>query len=171
MDYRADGDGVVAIFVGNDHRLLGDAADAHDRRVGLIDDGKSEDGSELAGIGDGESGSFDVFGLEFLGAGALAEIGDTALEAEEIEVAGVLEDGNDESPVESDGDAYVDVAVEANVFAFDRGIDDGPLLQADDGGADEEWHEGEADAVALLESVFVFGAEIDDASEIHFVHA
>ena len=148
----ADGDRVVAFFVGDDQRLFGDAADAHDGGVGLIDDGQAEDGAELAGVGDGEGGAFDVFGLEFLGAGALAEVGDAALQAEEVEVAGILEDGDDESPVESDGDAYIDVAVVADVVAFEGSVDDGPLLQGDDGGAHEERHEGEADAMALLES-------------------
>ena len=52
-----------------------------------------------------------------------------------------------------------------------RGVDDGQLLQGDDGGAHEEWHEGEAGAVALLESGLVFVAQVDDAGEVHFVHA
>ena len=119
VDDGADGDGVVAVFVGDDHRLLGDAADAHDGGVGLIDDGQAEDGAELAGVGDGESRAFDFFGLELLVAGALAEVGDAALQSEEVEVAGVLEDGNDESPIERDGDADVDVAVIADVVAFE----------------------------------------------------
>src|SRR5579862_5095482 len=150
MDYGANRDRVVAIFVGDDHRLLGDSADAHDRGVGLIDDGKSEDGSELAGIGDRESGSFNVFRLELFGAGALAEVGDAALEAEKVEIASVFENGDDESPIKSDSDAHVDVAVIADVVAVDVGVDDGPLLQRHDGGAHEEGHESEAGAVALL---------------------
>jgi len=47
----------------------------------LIDDGETEDGSELAGIGDGESRAFNIFGLELLISGALTEIGDSALQA------------------------------------------------------------------------------------------
>src|ERR1035438_6857118 len=103
---------------------LGDAAYAHDRRVRLIDDGQTEDCAELAGVGDRDSGTFDVFGLEFLAAGALTEVGDAALQAKEVEVTGVLEDGDDESPVEGDGDSHVDVAVVADVIAFERGVDD-----------------------------------------------
>ncbi len=139
--------------------MLGDASDAHDGGVRLIDDGQTEDGAELAGIGDGEGRAFDIFGLELLVAGALAEVGDAALQAEEVEVAGILEDGDDESPVEGDGDAYVDLTVVADVVAFDRGVDDGPLLHGDDGGAHEEGHESEAYAMALLESILVFGAQ------------
>src|ERR1700685_389693 len=171
MDDAANGDGIATVFVGDDHGLLGDSADAHDSGVRLIDDGQAEDCSKLAGIGDGECGTFDVFGLELFVAGAFAEGGDAALESEEVEVAGVFEDGNDQSPIESDGDANVDVAVVANAVAFQRRVDDGPLLQGDDGGAHEEGHEGEAHAVALLESVLVFCAQIHDAGEIYFVHA
>jgi hypothetical protein len=63
MDDAADGDGVVAVFVSDDHWLFRDSADAHDGGVWLIDDGQAEDGSELAGIGDGEGGAFHVFGF------------------------------------------------------------------------------------------------------------
>lgn len=81
MNDGADGNGVIAIFVGDDQGLLGDAAHAHDGGVWLIDDREAEYGTELARVGDGEGGSFDVFRLELLGAGALAEIGDAALQA------------------------------------------------------------------------------------------
>src|SRR5580693_408355 len=167
----ANGDGIVAFFVGDDEGLLGNASHAHDGGVRLIDDGQAKNGAELAGVGDGEGGAFDVLRLEFLATGAFAEVGDTALQTEEVEVAGILEDGDDESPVEGDGNAYINVAVVADVIAFERGVDDWPLLDRDDGGAHEEWHEGEADAVALLEGVLVFGTQGDDAGEIHFIHA
>src|ERR1700722_4857569 len=171
MDDGADGDGFVALFIGDDKRHLRDAADAHDGGVRLVDDGQAEHGPELAGVGDGEGGAFNVFRLEFLIAGAFAEVGDSALQAEEVEVSGVLEDGDDESPVECDGDPYVNAGVVADVVAFERSVDDRPLLQRNDGGTDKERHEGEADAVALLESAFLLGSQGDDASEIHFVHA
>src|SRR5438270_2466684 len=164
-------DGVGAVFVGDYHGLLGDAADAHDCGVGLIDDGKSEDGAELAGIGDGEGGAFNIVRFEFLGTGAFAEIRDPTLKAEEIEVAGIFEYGDNESPIERDCDTHVAVAVITNVVAIETRVDDGPLLQGNDRGAHEKWHEGEASAVALLESGFVFGAEVDDAGKVHLVHA
>ena len=63
------------------------------------------------------------------------------------------------------------LSVVADVVAFERGVDNWPLLHRDDGGAHEERHEGEADAVALFERVLVFSAQGDDAGEIHFVHA
>src|SRR5882672_9961107 len=128
MDYATDCDGVVAVFVGDHQRHFRDATYTHDRGIWLIDDWQAENCAELAGVGDGEGGAFDVFGLEFLGAGAFAEVGDAALEAEEIQVSGVLQDGDDQSPIEGDGDSYVDVAVVADVVAVDRGVDDGELL-------------------------------------------
>jgi hypothetical protein len=156
----ADSDGITAVFIGDHHRLLGNAANAHDGGVRLVDDGQTKDGAELAGVGDGEGGSFDVVGLEFLGARALTEIGDAALQAEEVEVAGVFEDGDDESPVERNRDAYVDMAVIVNIVAFEACIDDGPLLQGDDCGANEERHEGEASTVALLESILCLARKL-----------
>lgn len=171
MDDGADGYGIVSVIVGYDHRLFRDATDSHDRDVGLIDDGQTEDSAELAGIGDGEGCAFDVGGHELFVACALTEASDAALEAEEVELVGAFEDGNDESPIEGNGDAGVDVLVVADVVAFERSVDDGELLQRDDGGADEEGHEGEARAIALLESVFKFVAQINDAREVDFEHA
>ncbi len=171
VDDAADGDGIVAVLVGDDEGLLGDSADAHNGGVGLIDDGESEDGSKLTGVGDGEGCTFDVGGQELLGASALAEIGDSALEAEEVEFVGSFENGDDEAPVEGDGDAGVDVFVIAEAIAFQGRVDDWELLNGDDGGAREKRHEGQADAVALLKAVLVFVAQIDDAGEIDFEHA
>lgn len=141
MDNRANGYRVITFFVRDYQRLLSDSANAHDGRVGLIDDGQSKDRAELAGVGDGEGGTFDILRLQFLAAGTLAEVGDAALQAEKIQVSGILEDGDDESPVEGDGDPNVDVAVVADTVAFERSVDDGPLLDCDDGGTHEERHE------------------------------
>src|SRR5271165_1555391 len=175
MNDRADGDGVVAVGVGDYQRGLGDSADAHDGRIRLVDDGQAEHGSELAGVGDGEGRAFHVFGLQLFAAGALAEVGDAALQSEEIHLVGVLEDGNDQSPVERDRNADVYVAVVADALlltlAFKRRSYDGKLLQRDDGGANEERHERKAGAVALLESGFQFVAQGDDFGDVHFEHA
>src|SRR6202007_2728719 len=122
MNHGANRDGVVAFLVSHDQGLLCDSAYAHDRGIGLVDDGQSEDSAELAGICHRKSGALDVFGLKFLVTGALAEVGDATLQAEKVEIAGVLEDGNDESPVEGDGDSDVDVAVVADIVAFERSV-------------------------------------------------
>jgi len=76
---RADGNGVGAVIVGDHHGLLGNSAGPHDGGVRLVDDRQAKDSAELAGIGDGESGTFNVLGLELLGAGALAQVSNTAL--------------------------------------------------------------------------------------------
>ncbi len=160
-----------AVFVGDDQRHLGDAADAHDCRVRLIDDRQAEDRAELAGVGNGEGRAFDFFRLELFVAGALAEVGDAALQAQEVQFVGVLEHGDDQSPVERDRDADIYVPVIANAIAFERSVHDRELLQADDRRAHEKWHEGQARAVALLESGLQLVAEIDDAGHVHFEHA
>src|SRR5579872_1756251 len=167
----ADSDGVVALFIGNDHGLLGNATNAHDGGVRLVDDGQSEDGSELAGIGDREGRALDVLGLEFLGTSALAEISDATLQTEKIEISGVLQDGNDKSPIKRNGNTHVDVAVIADVVAIDVGINDWPLLQGHYSGTHEEWHEREACAMALLESRLELAAQVDDAGKVDLVHA
>src|SRR5260370_14695083 len=128
-----DGDGIRAVFVGDHEWLFGDTADAHDGHVRLVNDGQAEDGSKLAGVGDGEGGTFDVRRKEFLRTGALAEVGDAALQSEEVELVGVLENGDNESPIEGNGDARVHVLVVADVVAFERAVDAGILLQRDDG--------------------------------------
>src|SRR5271166_2851364 len=138
----ANGNGVIAVLVGDYHGLLGDAAYTHDCGVRLVDDGESEDGAELAGIGDSESGAFDVFGLELLGAGTFPEISDAALQTEEVQIASILQHGDDESPVECYGNAHVDEAMIADVIAVNACVNDGPLLQGHHGSAHEERHEG-----------------------------
>jgi len=86
--HRPDGDGIV-----DDHGALFDGAEAENADVWLADDRQAKKSAEDAGIGDGEGALLHFLGLEFLGAGALAEIGNAALQAEEIQVSGVLEDG------------------------------------------------------------------------------
>ena len=51
---------------------------------------------------------------------------------------------------------------------FDRGVQDGKLLQSDNGGANEERHERQPHAITLLETVFQLVAQVDDAGHVHF---
>ncbi len=90
MDHRADGDGVAAILVGEHERLLGNAADAEDSGVGLVDDRQSEHGAELAWVRDGEGGTVHVRGEKLLAASAFAKVGDAALQSQEIFFVSVL---------------------------------------------------------------------------------
>jgi hypothetical protein len=70
--------------------------------------GKPKTAPNWPGLVTGERGTFHIFGFELFVAGALAEVGDAALKSEEVEVSGVFEDGNDQSPIERDGDSDVD---------------------------------------------------------------
>src|SRR5712692_1569195 len=94
VDDGATCDGIRAILIGDHQGLFGDTADAHYGDVRLVDDGQAEDGAKLAGVGDGEGRTFDVSRHELLRTGALAEVGDTALQSEEVEFVGVLENGD-----------------------------------------------------------------------------
>ena len=99
-------------------------------------------------------------GLSFLLRGALAQIGDATLQAEEIQLVGILQHGNDQSPIERDRDPDIDVAMIANAFAFQRSVHDGKLLQRENRGTGEKWHEGQPGAVTLFKSGFVFVAQL-----------
>src|SRR5208282_2911063 len=92
-------------------------------------------------------------------------------QSEEVKLVGVLENGDDKSPIERDGDAGIDVLVVADAVAFERAVDDRILLQGDDGSAHKERHESEPRAVTLLEPVLQLVAQIDDASHVHLEHA
>jgi len=110
----ADGDGVVAVCVGEDDGLFIEGADREDGRLGLVDDGGGELVAEDAGIGEGEGGTDDFVGQEFLRAGAEGEVGDGEGEGGERAPVGVADDGNDKAPVERDGDAEMDGLVVAD---------------------------------------------------------
>src|SRR5690349_16545807 len=99
----SDGDGVSSDGVGHNHRHLLDGTNAHDRDLRLQDDGQSEHLAELAGVGDGERATLYIVGQELLGTGAIAKIADGALQSEEAFLFSVLDDRNDQSPIESDG--------------------------------------------------------------------
>ena len=107
---------------------------AEDGRLGLVDDGRGELVAEDAGVGEREGGTADLVGREFLGAGALGEIGNGAGQISEAALLGLADDGNDEAPIERHGDAEMDVPVVADGEAlrgsFERRIDDGERRSA-----------------------------------------
>src|ERR1700690_2246588 len=59
VHHRTDGDGVVAVLVGNHDRLFQDSAHAQDGNLRLIDDGHSEFRATDARVGDGERPPLD----------------------------------------------------------------------------------------------------------------
>src|SRR5208337_5189002 len=90
MHHRADGDGVVAILVGNNDWLLLDSAHAQDGDLRLVDNRHPKLRAKDAGVGDGERSALHLFGLQLLGAGTLAEVADGALQADETALLGIL---------------------------------------------------------------------------------
>ena len=162
----ADGDGVVAVLVGEDHGFLVETADAEDGCLRLSDDRGAELLAEDAGVGEGEGAAGDFVGSELLVAGAVGDIDDGASDAEEVLLFGLLDDRDDEAPVERNGDADVDVLVVEDRFALDGGVDDGVLAQRFDGGAGDEGHEGQLHAVALLVLVLFLLAQLHDAGHV-----
>ena len=121
---RADGDGVVAVLVGDDLGLLVEAADAEDADLRLDDDRGAELLAEDAGVGEGEGAAADLIGRKLLAAGAFRQVDDGARDAEEVLLLGLLDDGDDQAPVERDGDADIDVLVVADGVALDGRVDD-----------------------------------------------
>ena len=82
--------------------------------------GRAELLAEDAGVGEREGATGDLVGRELLAARAVGHIDDGAGDAEEVLLLCLLDDRDDEAPVERDGDADVDVLVVANRLAFDR---------------------------------------------------
>ena len=95
-----------------DHlRPLLDRAEPEDRRRAERDDRRAHERAEHAGVRDRERARPALpRGFSFLRARALGEVVERAREAGERQVVGVLDDRDDEPPVERDRDADVDTA-------------------------------------------------------------
>src|ERR1700730_8393300 len=137
VTHGTDGDGVV-----DHHRPLFDHAEAENPDVGLADYRETEETAENAGIGDGESAFLHFVRLELFGACALGKIIQITLDPENIFLVGVFDDGDDQSPIERDGNADVDFLVQDNICAVEGRVHGGEGAQAGDGGFHEEGHEG-----------------------------
>ncbi len=98
----------------SDFGFLVQAADAEDGALRLVDDGGSELFAKDAGVGEGEGASRDLIRGEPLVAGRDRYINDAAGDAQEVLFFGLLQDRDDEAPVERNGDADVDVLVVAD---------------------------------------------------------
>ena len=111
MLHGADRNGVVALGVGEHHRLLAQAADGQNRRLGLVEDGRAELAAEDAGVGQRKGAALDLFGQQLLGAGALGQVGDGAGQSREAQPLGRADDRHDQPPLQSHGNAQIDVGV------------------------------------------------------------
>ena len=81
----------------------------------------------------------------------------------------VLHDGHDEPTLRADGDAEVHEVLVDDVVTADLRIDGRNLGERGDAGAREERHEPEPDAVRLLETLFVRGAERHHGAHVDLV--
>ena len=100
--------------------LLVEPADAEDRRLRLVDDGRAELLAEDAGVGEGKRPAGDFVRGELLAARAVGDVDDGARDAEEVLLLRLLDDRHDQSPVQRHRDADVDVLVVADRVALDR---------------------------------------------------
>src|SRR5215470_12347894 len=94
-----------------------------------------------AGIGYSERRALDLVGNQLFAAGALPQVGNTALQPEEIFLFGVFQDRNNQTPVESNRDADVYMLMVADAVILGGRIDDGELLQTDYRGPHKKRHE------------------------------
>src|SRR5438445_12643123 len=81
--HRPDGDEVAVVRL-DDHRTLLHAADAENRDLRLIDDGRPEKSAEDAGVRDRERPALHVFGTQFLGPRAFAQVINYLRQAEDV---------------------------------------------------------------------------------------
>ncbi len=86
----SDGNRIGTIFGGNHYRLFGDATNAQDGNLGLHDDRQPEDSTEASRIRNGEGAALHLFRTKLLGASALAQVGNSALQAKKVELLGIL---------------------------------------------------------------------------------
>ena len=145
IPHRPDRDRIVD----HDGTFL-DVADAEDRHLRLVDDRHAEQRAEHAGIRDGERAAADFVRLELLRARARRQIRDRAAQAEQVLFVRVLDDGDDQPPVERDRDAEVDVLVIDDVVAVDRGVDDRHGAKRVDDGLQDERQKGQLGAGGLV---------------------
>ena len=164
VPHRSDRDRVVD----HDGALL-DVADAENGHLRLVDDRHPEERPEDAGVRDRERAAADFVRLELLRARARREIRDRAAQAEQVLLVGILDDGDDQSPVERDRDAEVHVLVIDDVVAVDRRVDDGHGAKRFDDGLQNEREIRQLGAGALVLRLLRF-ANLRDAREVDLEH-
>src|ERR1700739_4812963 len=145
IDHGADGAGIV-----NDYRSFLNRADAQNRHVRLIDDGQAHQAAEGTWVGDGKGALLDVLRFELFRERAFGQITNSPLQSQKVFFLGMLDYGNDQSPIKSHGNADVDLAVKHYVCAVHGSVDRGEVAQGVRAGAHKERHEGELHLVLLL---------------------
>src|SRR5581483_10600768 len=164
---RADRDRILAILALDHFWTLLDRADAHDRDLRLVNDGRAQQRPENAGVRDRERALFHFLGLEALGARPVREVVQLARNADHAQLIRVLDDRNDQAPVERDGDSNVVLLAVDHIVAGDRRIQRRELTQTVDRGLDDERHERETLTRGSLELRALFRADSRDSGEIN----
>ena len=160
--HRLDRERVGAVGHLDDLRPFLDRADAHDRDLRLVDDGRREERAEGAVVRHRERAARDLVRHELLGARPRGQVVRGPREAHEREVVGAPDDRHDEAPVESDGDAEVHLAVVHDVVAHDRGVHERARLQRRDRRLEDEGQVRQFRAVLLLEAALHAIAQFRD---------
>ena len=94
---------------------LFDGADAKDTHLGLNDDRRLEAAAGGAVVGDGEGAVGKIVLAQLVAAGALGQLVDGTGKAQQVEIAGILDDGHDQAAkavlVHRQGRGHADVIV------------------------------------------------------------
>src|SRR5699024_8706344 len=127
--------------------LLHGGADGQDRSFGRVDD--RGEGVDLvhAEIADAEGAALVLVGLQRAVAGTVRQVARLASDLPDALAVGVADDGHDQSGLEGDGQADVDVAAADDLVAAPGGVDFGVVAQGDRRCPDQEVGDAEADAV------------------------
>ena len=96
-----------SVRVVDDDGALDDRAGAEDADLRLVDDRRVEQRAAAAGVGQRERAAAELVRADLVGAGALGQVGDLAGEAAEVEVAGVVDDRDQQAALGVDRDAEV----------------------------------------------------------------
>src|ERR1019366_677008 len=113
----ADRNRVLAVLVRNHFGFLVKAADTQNRGLRLVDDRGAELFAEDTRIGEGERTAARLIRSQLLIASAVRQVDDGARHSEEVTLLALLDDRDDQAPIQRDGDANVDVLVVLNRIA------------------------------------------------------
>src|SRR6185436_3550849 len=161
--HRPDGDHVVY----DDHTLV-HRADAKNRHLRLADDRQTEQRAENAWVRDRERAALDFFRLELFAARTRRQVLNGPAGPQHVALVRAANDRYDQSLLERDGNAEVDVFLVDDVLAVDRGVRERELPDRVDRGLRDERRVGELRTGRLVPGL-VLQPDLVDAPEVHFV--
>ena len=134
-----------------------------------IEDGRAEERSVDAAVGNGEDTALQVLDGDGAVAGFFRVEGEVLLEFGERLAVGIADDRNNESAFRADGDTDVIKVVLHQFLAIEARVDLGLALEGVDHRFDEKRHEAELDAVFGGEGFLDVGAKLHDGRHVAFV--